>query len=436
MLQAFKSHILTTFPALSSQKLLLAVSGGLDSMVLLNLCNALNLDIAVAHCNFNLRGNESDADTLLVKNEAERLKLTCHIEHFNTEDYATDKKVSIQIAARELRYHWFEEVLNKFDYDYVLTAHHLNDDIETFIINLTRGTGLDGLSGIPKINQNILRPLLPFSREDIHAYALTHNVKWREDASNASDKYLRNSIRHHIIPKLEDLNPVFLENFKRTQHHLQQSSKLIEDYTQVLFKTLVTHTDKGFSISLTKLKEFDNQDAIVYQLLKTFKFKDWSSVYALKDAQSGKQVLSETHRLIKHQNALLLSVIEELPTETVKVETETKLVTFSMGTLEFNSVAALSQLKKHIAYIDADALEYPLTIRRWEAGDSFQPFGMKGKKKLSDFFKDEKLSLPQKENSYVLTSNNRIVWVIGHRIDHRFRITELTKHITQIVWHF
>jgi tRNA(Ile)-lysidine synthase len=436
VLQAFKSHILTTFPALSSQKLLLAVSGGLDSMVLLNLCNALNLDIAVAHCNFNLRGNESDADTLLVKNEAERLKLTCHIEHFNTEDYATDKKVSIQIAARELRYHWFEEVLNKFDYDYVLTAHHLNDDIETFIINLTRGTGLDGLSGIPKINQNILRPLLPFSREDIHAYALTHNVKWREDASNASDKYLRNSIRHHIIPKLEDLNPVFLENFKRTQHHLQQSSKLIEDYTQVLFKTLVTHTDKGFSISLTKLKEFDNQDAIVYQLLKTFKFKDWSSVYALKDAQSGKQVLSETHRLIKHQNALLLSVIEELPTETVKVETETKLVTFSMGTLEFNSVAALSQLKKHIAYIDADALEYPLTIRRWEAGDSFQPFGMKGKKKLSDFFKDEKLSLPQKENSYVLTSNNRIVWVIGHRIDHRFRITELTKHITQIVWHF
>tara|TARA_R110002020_G_scaffold179365_4_gene372921 strand:- start:80468 stop:81778 length:1311 start_codon:yes stop_codon:yes gene_type:complete len=436
VLQAFKSHINTTFPNLNSNKLLLAVSGGLDSMVLLHLCKASGLNIAIAHCNFNLRGKESDADTLLVKKEADRLQITCHIEYFNTESYAADNKVSIQIAARELRYHWFDEVIKEFDYNYVLTAHHLNDDVETFIINLTRGTGLDGLSGIPKVNNTIIRPLLPFSREEIHTYALAEKIIWREDTSNASDKYLRNSIRHHIIPKLEDLNPVFLDNFKRTQHHLQQSSKLIEDYTNVLFKTLVTHTDKGFSISLTKLNDFENHDAILYQLLKAFKFKDWSSVYALKDAQSGKQIFSETHRLIKHQNALLLSVNEALHSETVTVEAEAKTVSFPLGTLEFNKVEALAKLKKHIAYVDADALQYPLTIRRWQAGDNFQPFGMNGKKKLSDFFKDEKLSLPQKENSYVLTSNNRIVWVIGHRIDHRFRITKLTKQITQIVWHF
>ena len=213
MLQAFKSHINTTFPKLNSNKLLLAVSGGLDSMVLLHLCKASGLNIAIAHCNFNLRGKESDADTQLVKEEADRLQITCHVEHFNTESYAADNKISIQIAARELRYHWFDEVIKEFDYNYVLTAHHLNDDVETFIINLTRGTGLDGLSGIPKVNNTIIRPLLPFSREEIHTYALAEKIIWREDASNASDKYLRNSIRHHIIPRLEDLNTVFLDNF-------------------------------------------------------------------------------------------------------------------------------------------------------------------------------------------------------------------------------
>jgi len=240
LLKQFQNHINSKLPFLKERKLLVAVSGGLDSVVLTHLCHVLNLDITLAHCNFKLRGKESDEDENFVLELANKLDLEVVVESFDTETFANTEKLSIQMAARELRYDWFFNLAENLKFDDILTAHHADDNLETFLINLTRGTGLNGLTGIPEVNENIVRPLLSFSREQLENYASENNIIWREDASNASDKYLRNKLRHHVIPILKELNPQLLQNFENTQNNLQDTKRIIEDTIAKVQNKVVT----------------------------------------------------------------------------------------------------------------------------------------------------------------------------------------------------
>lgn len=434
MEKAFKNEIKSQFPYLCNTRLLLAVSGGVDSVVLVHLCNSAKLDFALAHCNFNLRDEESDADEDFVTDLAKRLKVKLFVENFDTEQYAKDNGLSIQMAARDLRYEWFEELRIKHQFDYTLTAHHANDSLETFFINLLRGAGLEGLSGINADSNKIIRPLLNFSRKEIEVYARDNNIAWREDSTNASTKYLRNKIRHELVPVLEEINPQFLETFLITQSHLKENEELVEDYMSLLYPKIIGKTKYGYSLDINYLKKVPNTSAILYQLLKSFGFTEWNDVYHLLDAQPGKMVFSASHRLIKDRDYLLLTEIDKTENKTYKIAKNEDFAMLPMGTFSFSEVKEITEKTSNCIYVDPEKLDYPLMVRKWQEGDIFYPFGMKGKKKLSDFFKDKKLSLPEKENSWLLCSGEKIVWVINQRADRRFSITSPDQKIIKITF--
>ncbi len=433
MLEAFKQHLETHLGFLQDSRLLLAISGGLDSVVLAHLCHKIDLKVSFAHCNFNLRGAESDADEEFLLELAEDLELEIYIESFETETYAKEKGISIQMAARELRYNWFSELAEQLQFDYILTAHHADDNLETFLINLTRGTGLEGLTGIPEVSGKIVRPLLPFSRETMEVYANTEHIKWQEDCSNASTKYLRNKLRHDIIPILKQMNPQLLQNFQTTISNLQDSQDLVEDAIVKLQRKVVEVEDNQIKLNIKKIKKLSNPKAYLYQLLKDFNFTAWNDVVNLLDAQSGKQVFSSTHRLLKDRDYVLLSELDLNSTEiSISISKEDKEVTTLVGDMYFDQVDSILETSKNIIYADAEQLKFPLAIRKWQEGDLFYPLGMKGKKKLSKYFKDEKLSLIDKENVWILFSDDDVVWVIGKRADERFKVTENTTTILKI----
>jgi tRNA(Ile)-lysidine synthase len=432
MFKSFQEHINQSLPFLSKGKLLIAISGGLDSVVLTHLCHQLKLPISLAHCNFNLRGTESDADEDFVLQLAEDLDIEVFVESFDTEAYAKTHKLSTQMAARELRYHWFEELSSQLKYDYILTAHHADDNLETFLINLSRGTGLEGLIGIPEINGNIVRPLLKFSRDDIETYAKEQHIKWREDSSNASTKYLRNKLRHEVIPALKEINPQLLQNFNKTLSFLKDSNDIIEDSIARVQKNVVSVEGDLVKLDIKKLLELSNTKAYLYQLLKDFNFTEWNDVSDLLKAQSGKQVFSSTHRLVKDRDYLLLTELFFEGFEEVAISEKAKEVETPIGILSFDDVNAMVGKDDHVIFVDKDKLKFPLTLRKWQEGDYFYPLGMKGKKKLSKFFKDEKLSLIEKESTWLLCSEDTIVWIIGKRADERFKVTEKTTLILKI----
>ncbi|PKQ46286.1 tRNA lysidine(34) synthetase TilS [Confluentibacter flavum] len=433
MLHKFQSHINTKFPFFKDKRLLIAISGGMDSVVLTYLCHELQLNIALAHCNFNLRGKESDADEDFVLQLAEDLDLEVFVESFDTNQYAKDYKRSIQMAARELRYNWFLELGDQLGFDYILTAHHADDNLETFLINFTRGTGLEGLTGIPEINGKFVRPLLPFSREDLETFAKEKHIEWRDDSSNASTKYLRNKLRHDVIPILKEINPNILRNFETTQLNLKDSQDIVADSIDAFLKK-ASHISKGShaQFKISEFKRKHNPKAYLFEVFKDFGFTEWNDVLNLLDAQSGKQVFSEQWRLIKDRDYLLLSDIQTKTYEKISILKTDKNVEAPFGTLVFNDVDTVSESPKHTIYVDRDKLHFPLTLRTWEEGDVFFPLGMSGKKKLSKYFKDEKLSLLDKENTWLLCFGDDIVWVIGKRADDRFKVTENTKQILKI----
>ena len=431
MLTKFQHHIEQNFAQLKDNKFLLAVSGGVDSMVLLDLFYKLKFDICVAHCNFQLRGKESDADELLVREICQDGYIPYFINSFETLEFAKENKLSIQLAARKLRYDWFQELLS-LGFEYVLTAHHLDDNVETFLINFTRGTGLEGLTGIPAQNENIIRPLLPFSRDEIENYALENKIQWREDSSNASDKYFRNKLRHNIVPTLKELNTGFLDSFQNTLHHLQQAESLVNDASKLVYEKVVEVKENQLEIHLNSLLEFQNYKAYLYQWLKAFGFSAWNDIYDLVEAQSGKQVYSETHVLLKDREKLILSERKEINKDEVfsiesiecKVNIPLKLI--------FSRFSGVKNVNANCIFVDKDKIKFPLTIKKWQEGDYFYPAGMNGKKKLSKYFKDEKYSLLDKENQWLLCSEDQIIWVIGKRADQRFIATETTQQNIKI----
>ena len=427
MLEQFQNHINQNFDFLADKKLLIAVSGGLDSMVLLHLFQQLNFDIATAHCNFQLRGIESFDDQNFVQKYASANNIPIFINQFDTENFAKDFKLSVQVAARNLRYDWFNEVLEEQNFDYILTAHHADDNLETFIINLSRGTGLEGLIGIPAINNKIIRPLLVFSRQEIEVYANANQMTWREDSSNASEKYLRNKIRHDIIPKLKELNPNFLNAFQKTQGYLQESVAMVDDAANMIYQQVATEIDDEIHFDLTKLKTLANFNSYLYLWLKDYGFTAWSDIRDLVDSQSGKIIYSNNYQLLKNRNQLILSSIIENNNEVYFIEKNQLEVKVPIK-LTLNIVDAICESDSDTIFVDENLLKYPLVIRKWKSGDVFYPLGMNGSsKKVSKYFKDGKLSAIEKNKTWLLADKNKIIWIINHRADERFKVTNTTK---------
>lgn len=432
MLTKFQNQLNQNFPFLKEKKLLLATSGGIDSMVLVNLLSQSKYNSVVAHCNFQLRDTESDKDENFVISECKKLKIPFFTVKFDTKKFAEDYKLSIQLAARKLRYDWFYELLEKENCDYILTAHHLDDSIETFLINFTRGTGLEGLTGIPAQNDKVIRPLLHFSRKDIEDFALENKIKWREDSSNASDKYLRNKLRHDVIPMLKELQPNLLSTFQKTIENLQQSQSLVKDASMIVYKIVVEEQDDFLKINLNELLKLPNYKAYLYHWLKKYGFAAWSDIAELVYAQSGKQVFSEEFSLLKDRNYLILSPKKETELEEViLIQKEENQVNVPLK-FEFCNVDDITISDANCIFVDEDKIQFPLMLRKWQESDYFYPLGMKGKKKLSKYFKDEKLSLVEKSKIWLLCSNKQIIWVIGMRQDERFKVETNTNNILQI----
>ncbi len=436
MLGKFQEHINTNFSFLKAKKVLVAISGGVDSVVLTDLLFKSKLDIELAHCNFRLRGKDSDDDERFVKDLALKLGVECHSIQFDTEEFARRNKLSIQMAARQLRYNWFQELLKENNLDYITTAHHLDDSLETFILNFSRGTGLDGFIGIPEKNNKIIRPLINFSKEQIEVYAKENKLDWREDISNNETKYTRNKIRHQIIPLLKELNPSLLESYKETKEHLKQSLHIVNDAVAKVKKEVISNEEKDLvKLDIKGIKSLSDPKAYLYQLLKEYGFSEWNDVVNLLDAQSGKQVFSETYRLLKDRDHLLLKRIANNNRNEFFLihKGETRIVD-STFFIEFKdaNMNNLNSGDKNTILVDKDKLTFPLELRKWREADYFYPLGMNGKKKLSKFFKDEKFSLLDKENTWLLCSNNNIVWVVNERLDNRFKITDNTKNALQI----
>ena len=435
MLQELAKHIDKHFSFLKGKKLLIAISGGVDSVVLTHLLHQLKFDISLAHCNFQLRSEESDKDEEFVKNLGKKLNLNTYTIRFNTNEYAVNNKLSTQLAARELRYSWFEKLSNEHSFSHLLTAHHADDNLETFLINLSRGTGLEGLTGIPPINGSIVRPLLVFSREEILNYAKQNNIEWREDESNSETKYLRNKIRHQVTPILKELNASVLKNFNKTIDHLKESQQIIDDKIEEVAHEIIAKEGDLLKINIEKLLKLSNPKPYLYQLLKPYEFKEWNDVYNLIYAQSGKQILTKNYTLLKDRDFLLLLRTSEKSSNEEEVYTireENKEITAPIRLL-LKRVQKKTDTDQKSIYVDNELLSYPLKLRRWNSGDFFYPAGMLGKKKISKYFKDEKISIINKNKIWLLcSSKNEIIWIIGKRQDRRFLPTEKTTKLLQI----
>jgi len=417
---------------------LIAVSGGADSIALLHAFKYLNLKIVALHCNFNLRGKESDMDEQFVKRFCNSYGIALSVKHFDTRSYAREKGISIEMAARELRYAWFHEMKRKKRMDYIVTGHQADDVAETLFINLCRGTGIKGLGGIKAVNDEILRPLLPCSRQEILLYLGQHQLGYRNDSSNDSLDFMRNIIRHKIIPVCKEINPSFLRTIRNNCQSFQEAGALYLYGIEQLRKEIVTYENDETLIHIAKTADSPAPYTLLFELLRPYGFNrhQVSDILASRLASPGKIFRSKSHilargrtywRIFKHTEQTGLPVCIEKPG------------TYQLGTqsirVELIPRTALAHIPTdpHIACMDAGKIKFPLQIRLWEKGDKFCPLGMHQlKKKLSDFFNDQKFSAKQKEECLLLLSEDKIAWVIGYRTDDRFKITSFTETVLQI----
>ncbi len=421
----------------SNDSCLLTVSGGIDSIAMLYLFYECGFNFAVAHCNFSLRGEESDGDEAYVTKIVREMKIPFHVIRFNTVEYATKHKLSIQMAARDLRYGWFEELSNKYQYKWIATAHNANDVVETFFINLTRGTGIHGLTGINLVNKNVIRPLLFATRSEINHYVEQLGVMYREDSTNADTKYMRNAIRHNILPELERLNPAFLSNVINTTQILAEVENVYEKHLLNMKDDLFQKSGDGFEISFEHIREQNVSPCIFYELLQPygFTFDASEKMLNLEKGQSGSVFYSDKWKMVRDREAFYLNPLKETEVEEYFIyegdEQFKGPVSFQIKHLKAEKNFVLKR-NKEVGIFDAGKLSFPLRLRKWQQGDYFYPFGMKGKKKLSDYFINQKLSLFDKENVWILCSGEDIIWVVNHRTDNRFCITKSTKEVVQV----
>ncbi len=420
-----------------NEKILLAVSGGIDSMVMTDLFSKAELNFGIAHCNFQLRDKESIRDENFVKEYALKNKISFHHRRFNTEEFSIKNKISIQMAARDLRYKWFDEIRNEHNYDLIALAHNQDDVIETFMINLARGTGIRGLTGIKTKSGNLIRPMLFASRLEIENYQKENNIQFVEDSSNAMIKYKRNRIRHKLIPEFENLNPSFKKNILETIHNLRKTSDLLFDQVSNSKQHIISNEGENILINIQKLDQHGHIQTLLYEILTQYGFPHQiiPNIIDSLNSHSGKLFYSSTHRLVKDRENLVISQIKDEDNIEYNIDSKAQTLEFpiklSFRKLSYNSQFIIPSSNK-IATVDMNILKFPLRLRKWKEGDQFKPLGMKHTKKLSDFFIDKKLSIVEKENIWLLISNDDIVWVIGQRIDDRFKISENTKNLFQI----
>lgn len=419
------------------EKILVAVSGGVDSVVLLYLLKQMEIDCAIVHCNFHLRGDESDGDFEFVKVLAEQYGIPFYSKDFNTKEYASENKQSIEMAARELRYEWFEQLRELFSYNYIAVGHHADDVAETVLINLVRGTGIHGLTGIKAKLGKIIRPLLPFTRMELEAYAKENNLQYREDSTNKETDFVRNKIRHQIIPILEEINPSIRKTMTENVARFREVEQIYNDVIEENRLHLVFQRDDQLMISIQRLQELPSPSSHLFEILSPYGFhhRDVKMIAKSLDSISGKRFYSSTHQLLRDRKYLILSNLEEVDQNKYEIaEADNEIE--SPIEMEASFINRTPDFKfpttPQIACFDANKLKFPLLIRKWKEGDQFRPIGMKGTKKVSDYFIDKKFSLSDKENTWLLCSGERIMWVVGHRMDDRFKITDKTTKIYRL----
>ena len=433
MEKLFLNNIEKNFSSLLNNKFIVAVSGGVDSIVLLHLCRNLKLNFVVAHCNFKLRGKESDDDELFVKNLAAKYKISFYSNSFNTKELSNISNKSVQMIARDLRYSWFNKLSKELGIDYIITAHHIDDSIETFLINLSRGAGINGFLGIPEVNNKINRPLLAFTKDQLKSYALENKILFREDSSNKKKDYLRNQIRLEVIPKLKKINPYLLESFPKTIKKLEQSKSIIDDRIAKVLSEVSFKKGEELFFEIESIKNLSNIEAYVYEIFKQYNFTQWDDIVDLLDSQTGKEVVSKTHRLLKNREYLILTKKVGLQEISKLINSSKEEIKISAGTIIFSKADKIDKKNPYSIFLDSKKLKFPLKVRNVVSGDYFYPFGMDGKKKVSKYLKDQKISKYDKEKTLILeTSKNEIVWLIGMRLDHRFSVTDKTKEILKI----
>ena len=436
MVDRFREFIRQKDLCRDTDRILLSVSGGVDSVVMLDLFLKNGYKTGLAHCNFGLRGNESDGDEDFVKKLAEERDVACYIEHFETEKIASEKRISTQMAARELRYEWFEEIRLVEGYDYIATGHNFNDSVETMVFNLIKGTGLKGLTGIPAKTGKVIRPLLFAGREEIEAYASENNIEFRNDSSNASVKYHRNYIRHEILPDFRHINPGFDLTIRNTLERLAGIQRFVNDWLEKAKESY--RFEKGKDIYL-KNDFFSriNEPALLYEVISKygFNYDQSESIISGLVSEAGKVFYSEGFTLNVDRDHLIISPRKQVE-EHFEISRKDELLVTDRFNLTFEILETTPELSpdRHIAYLDLEKLHYPLVLRNWEKGDWFVPLGMKGKKKLSDFMIDKKIPLNLKKRMMVLLSKGSIAWVAGHRIDDRFKIESKTRKILKIIY--
>ena len=419
---------------LSGEKpVVVGISGGADSVALLHILVSLGYKCIAAHCNFNLRGDESFRDEQFTIDFTKRLQVPLCKISFETNKYAQDNRLSVEMAARELRYRWFEELLNTYDADAVAVAHHRDDSVETLLINLTRGSGLTGLTGIKPKNGNVVRPLLCVSREDIYAYIENNGLEYVTDSSNSSDIYTRNFIRLKVIPLLEEINPSVKASLARTANHLYDAS-LIYNHSIEEARRVIIQSNR---LSISALLSFPAPATILYEMLKPYGFSRTvcESIFTVLEKDSGKIFYSSTHRLLKDRSDLLIDVLSGEDNRAYLINLEDDNVDLPVELKpEIVVIKEDYQIEKDrkFAYFDFDKLSFPLVLRHWQEGDWFVPFGMKGKKKVSDYFSDKKFSLFDKEKTWLLCSGQDVIWIVGERTDNRYRIEKTTKRVLKL----
>ena len=420
MLDIVQNHLLQYFRKENKCKLLLACSGGVDSMVLADLMHKSSVVFEIAHCNFALREEDSDADEAFVAQYSKEKGIPFHTQKFDTKNHANTQGVSIQMAARELRYTWFEALKITHEFDGVLTAHHLDDQLETFLINFGRGSGLKGLRGIA--SDHIIRPLIDISKADIVRYAKDHKLVWREDVSNAKDDYLRNALRHHVIPAWKKMRPNLLQQTQKSLQNLALAQEALDEHLKNFKKQHFKSFSDGIAIEVEPLLALHPLAYYLHALFSPYGFNEVEDLIQLLQTQSGKVLHSQTYRLIRDRDSVLLSAPKaNTPQELYWAPDDVLTVP-----LKLKSVSH-TEADKNSAILAPHLLKFPLILRKYREGDYFYPAGMKGKKKLSKFFKDEKYSLLEKENQWLLCSEDQIVWVIGRRVDARFASSSATN---------
>lgn len=418
-------------------KLLLGVSGGVDSVVLARIVDQLGNEFALAHCNFNLRGKDSDDDEKFVISLADELGVKCYLSSFQTENYAIENGISIEMAARDLRYDWFEKIRIENAFDHIVVGHHLDDVLETFILNLSRGTGIRGLSGIQPKAGNIVRPLLFASREQIEQYALNNDYSWREDASNSDVTIKRNKVRHEIIPILTALNPGFKSNLERTIDYLNDTKTIFLNTIDEVRERLVMTEHEWVKINRHELKELQPLKTYLFELLRPYSFNSEvvDDISRSLDSGSGTCFYSSTHRLVIDRDELIITQENQEDAALYYIEKTDKFITKPINlkiTVDRYSESFTIPNSSDIAVMDFDKLRFPLVLRHWKQGEYFKPLGMNGFKKLSDFFIDEKLSIPEKEQTWILSSENKVAWIVGRRLDDRFKLDPETKLVLRV----